>query len=312
MTCVVAATRSGLVRASCSGAAAWSVEPVLAADVRCLAADPDVVYAGTQESGVLRSDDGGATWMLAGLGGCTVKSLAVSRDGAVHAGARPARVHVSHDGGESWSELAPFSRLRSWWWFSPAERPFKAYVGAVAVSPDDPDVVLAGIELGGVFRSEDRGRSWSGHRPGASRDCHALLVQDGWAYQAGGTRGGTVSRDGGRSWTTLPGLDRRYGWSVAADPAKQEVSYLSAAFARTARGPGCDAAIFRSDGSRWERLAGGLPEGISSLPILRAGAPGEVYAAMGDGELWASADHGGTWRQLPVDLGGRVRAFLVL
>jgi len=180
------------------------------------------------------------------------------------------------------------------------------------VSPDDPDVVLAGIELGGVLRSEDGGRHWGSHRQGASRDCHALAFHRGAAYQAGGTRGGTVSRDGGRTWTTLPGLDRKYGWSVAAEPSEPSVGYLSAAFARTAHGPACNAAIFRSDGRSWERLSGGLPETISSLPVLQTGDPGEVYAAIAQGELWASRDHGDHWERVPVDLGGRARGLLVI
>ena len=61
MKSIVAATRSGLVRASRSPTGSWSVTQVHAGDVRCLAG-ADVLYAGTQEGGVLRSDDGGATW----------------------------------------------------------------------------------------------------------------------------------------------------------------------------------------------------------------------------------------------------------
>ena len=51
----------------------WSVESCLAnQDIRCLAADPvrpNIVYAGGQGAGVLRSDDAGQTWRVAGLVG---------------------------------------------------------------------------------------------------------------------------------------------------------------------------------------------------------------------------------------------------
>ena len=117
MTRIVAATRSGLVRATRSAASDWSIAPTLSGDVRCLAATPSGLFAGTQEGDILRSDDGGETWRPAGLTGRAVKSLAAGPEGAVYAGTRPAGVQVSRDGGTSWQELAPFPRLRSWWWF---------------------------------------------------------------------------------------------------------------------------------------------------------------------------------------------------
>ena len=61
----LATTGPGLARAS-SQDGAWSVEFLLPdQDVRCLAADPlapQVVYAGTQGNGLLRSSDSGQTW----------------------------------------------------------------------------------------------------------------------------------------------------------------------------------------------------------------------------------------------------------
>ncbi len=61
----------GLARATCGTSKAWSVEFLIPdRDVRCLAADllnPDLVYAGTQGTGVLRSNDAGKTWQPNGL-----------------------------------------------------------------------------------------------------------------------------------------------------------------------------------------------------------------------------------------------------
>jgi len=68
----IATTGKGLARAVREANGIWSVESLLEdQDVRCLAADssnPDVVYAGTQRQGVLRSDDGGRTWWPVGQG----------------------------------------------------------------------------------------------------------------------------------------------------------------------------------------------------------------------------------------------------
>ena len=277
MPTIVAATRGGLVLARDVDAGGRNARTIVGGDARCLTADPlssDTLYAGLGRPEVLRSDDRGATWEpVACPGGRLVRSLAVSRSepGAVYAGTSPVGVFVSRDRAATWQQLARFARRHSWWWFSPAEKPYRAYVAGIALSPIDPRIVLAGIELGGVLRSDDSGRTWSGHRPGASRDCHSLVfhaAHGACAYQAGGTRGGVLSLDGGRTWKRPPGLDRSYGLSVAADPERPEIAYLSAAHALTAHGPRCDAAIFRLEGSRWTRARLGLPQRLTTLPVI--------------------------------------------
>ena len=54
----------------------WDVQTSLAnQDVRCLAADPldpNIVYAGTQGSGLFQSPDRGQTWQQVGLEGQVV------------------------------------------------------------------------------------------------------------------------------------------------------------------------------------------------------------------------------------------------
>lgn len=214
MSTFLATTGYGLARASLSANGEWSVEFLLnGQDVRSLAADPlnpMMLFAGTQGKGVLRSVDGGRTWRSMGLAGQIVKALAVSRTqpGTVYAGTKPALLFVSRDGGASWTELESFRRIPSRrFWFSPAEKPFSAYVQAIALSPIDPQVLLVGIEAGAVVRSTDGGRSWTGHRRGALHDCHALTfhaTNGDWIYEGGGTGTGvSVSRDSGTTWIQL-------------------------------------------------------------------------------------------------------------
>jgi hypothetical protein len=82
----------GLARAEMQPGGKWSVEVIgPKADIRCLAMDPyapRTVFAGTQGSGVLRSDDAGLTFAPSGLDGLIVKSLAVhpGRPGHLYAG----------------------------------------------------------------------------------------------------------------------------------------------------------------------------------------------------------------------------------
>ena len=297
-------------------------------DVRCLAADPlnpHVIYAGTQGQGVLRSSDGGKTWRPAGLAGQTVKALAASRTqlGTVYAGTKPALLFVSRDGGASWAELASFRRIPGRrFWFSPAEKPFTAYVQAIALSPTDPNTMVVGIEFGAVVRSSDGGQTWSGHRRGALRDCHSLtfhVTNGDWIYEGGGTGAGvSVSRGAGVSWTQpREGLDRHYGWAVAADPAHPEVWYASLAPGLKAHSENnAQAVIVRSiGGAPWQPLSGGLPQPLNHMPyalLTDPTAPGYVYAGLNNGEVWHSTNHGDTWHQLPFCLKGIHRSLLML
>ncbi len=326
----LATTGNGLARTSRREDGSWEVENTLAGQrVRCLALDPigsATVYAGTQGQGVFRSDDRGKTWRPAGLDGMIVNALAASphEPGTLYAGTKPTQVYLSEDAGASWSELTGFRRIPSrWWWRSPAEWPFTAYVQAIALSPDDPAVILVGIEAGAVVRSADGGMTWTDHRRGALRDCHSMTFhasQGGWLYEAGGSGSGAAySRDAGQTWTQLrEGLDRHYGWACAADPARPDVWYISAS-----RGPmqahsdgRAEAFIFRSkEGEPWQKLSGGLPQPLDHMPyalLTDPAAPGHLYAGLSNGEVWRSADYGETWEKLPFGLGGIHRSLLMI
>jgi photosystem II stability/assembly factor-like uncharacterized protein len=320
----IAATRSGLARIMQGGDTGWSVMPVLeGVDVRSLAVDPlhpGRVYAGSSDQGLFRSDDAGHTWGFAGLQGVTIRSVAVSsaRNGMIVVGTKPPGLYLSLDGGTSWQELPAFRKRREWWWFTPAE-PGAAYVQAVALSPTDPDVILAGIEFGGVLRSEDGGATWSNHRRGALRDCHTLQfhAHDGrWAYEGGGTGGGAaMSQDGGKTWLQpRRGLAVHYGWATAADVAHPEVWYVAVAanpFKAHGDGPAM-ACIYRAAaGASWERIAGPL-DGMPYALITHAALPGYLIAGLSNGRIMRSANQGDTWEMLPIELGSLARNLVMV
>jgi hypothetical protein len=331
----LATTGPGLARAFCGPDGNWSVEHIQQdQDVRCITADPlnpQVVYAGTRDRGVLRSEDGGSSWSYVGLSGQLVRSLAVSphEQGVVYAGLKPASVFVTRDGGENWSELESFKRIRGrGWWRSPAEPPdWRAYVMGLAISPTDPDRIAAGIEFGAVVISSDGGKTWSNHRKGALRDCHTLKfhpVNGNWVYEAGGG-GAAFSNDGGVSWRQPKnGLDKRYGWSCAADPERPEVWYVSSSpfsagglsFEPAAHVIGkSNAAIYRSSGgAAWEKLGGGLPDPLNYMANDLAtdpGAPGHVFAGLANGDIWHSVNYGDTWTKMPFNM-KRIHRLLIL
>jgi BNR/Asp-box repeat len=284
---------------------AWTVAGSLdGSTAQCLAVDPrdgDVVYAGLRDGGVRRTGDGGRTWVDCGLPAPAVFSLAVSpADGAVYAGTEPSALFRSDDGGETWRELTALLELpsRPTWRFPP--RPWTSHVRWIAPSPHDADLLLVGIELGGLMRSRDRGASWQDHRPGAQRDVHSLAWHPrvaGRAYEAGGG-GSAWSDDGGDTWTPADtGRDRNYTWAVTVEPDDADAWYVSASTGPFAAHGGGDpeALIYAWRESEWRALAGGLPSPLPAMPYALLATKGRLFAGLADGQLWESPDRGETW-----------------
>jgi photosystem II stability/assembly factor-like uncharacterized protein len=306
MGLLYAATGDGIARLDEAGGG-WTVELFLrGSGVQCLAidpADPDTLYAGLREGGVRRSDDAGRTWVDCALPEAGVFSLAVSAaDGAVYAGTEPSRLFRSDDGGDSWRELETLLELasRPTWSFPP--RPWTSHVRWIAPSPHEADLLLVGIELGGLMRSSDGGATWQDHRPGAQRDVHSLAWHprvSGRAYEAGGG-GAAFSEDGGETWQSADeGRDRHYTWSVAVDPDDPQLWYLSASTGPYAAHGRHDpqACIYRHRaGEPWRALADGLPDPLPAMPYALVAADDHLFAGLADGQIWESGDRGDSWR----------------
>ena len=275
---------------------------------RCVAVDPedsDTLYVGTSDEGLFRSEDGGKGWeRLSGIEHPRVTSVAVSPvDRALYAGTEPSTLFVSRDGGASWRELEGLKNLPSapTWSFPP--RPWTSHVRAIALSHEDPNPVVAGIELGGVVRSADGGETWEDQRPGAYADCHNLAAHPAapeTLYEAAGG-GFAESGDFGESWEAADaGMDRWYVWGLAVDLEDPTLVYASAA-----PGPGrahgsgfSDAAIYRRRaGQRWEAVL----EGLVAFPYALCAdpeTPGALYAGFGDGKIVHTPDAGKSWDEV--------------
>jgi photosystem II stability/assembly factor-like uncharacterized protein len=299
-----ASTGDGIARLDQSGGA-WKITLSLSGSgAQCLAVDArdaDVVYAGLREGGVQRTGDGGRTWVDCALPRPVVFSVAVSAaEGAVYAGTEPSALFRSDDGGETWRELTALLELpsRPTWSFPP--RPWTSHVRWIAPNPHDGDLLLVGIELGGLMRSTDGGASWQDHRPGAQRDVHSLAWHprvEGRAYQAGGG-GAAWSDDGGATWRPADaGRDRNYTWAVAVEPGDPNAWYVSASTGPFAAHGGRDpqAYIYAWRGGEWRALAGGLPEPLPAMPYALVATDAHLYAGLADGQLWESTDRGETW-----------------
>jgi photosystem II stability/assembly factor-like uncharacterized protein len=305
VTTLYGATGDGVVRLV-EDQDGWTSEPALTGrGAQCLArAAGGTLYAGCRGNGVWKSADG-ETWSDLGLPQEDVYSVAVSPvDGRVYAGCEPSMLFVSTDAGASWTELAALRELPSApsWSFPP--RPWTSHVRWIGPSPHDAELLLVGIELGGLMRSEDGGRTWADHRPGAQPDVHSLAwhpAVPGRAYEAGGG-GAAWSRDGGETWTPADeGRDRHYTWAVAVDPADPDCWFVSASPGpfNAHRAGEAQALVYRWRGEGpWEPLDGGLPQPLDAMPYSFAVADDRLFAGLSDGRLYESRDRGDTWTEL--------------
>ncbi len=212
---------------------------------------------------------------------------------------------------------------------------------AVAGDPDDPAVFYFGAVAGGVWKTDDAGRTWRN-----VSDDHfltsavgALTVSDSdpnviWVGTGEGTIRGDVSHgdgvyrstDGGRTWEHCGLDDTRHISEIVVHPRDPDRA-LVAAFGH-AFGPNEQRGVFRTDdgGESWERvLYVSDRAGAADLTIDPAN-PDVIYASLWeahrnfwelssggpDSGIWRSDDGGRTWtdittsRGLPTGLLGKI------
>jgi photosystem II stability/assembly factor-like uncharacterized protein len=320
---VYAVAGDAVVRFSLAGGRAQDVEAVLSGvGARCIAvdpADPDRVYVGTFDDGLYASGDAGHTWRRdqRGLADRRVLSVAVSPShqesgiSVLYAGTEPSNLYRSEDAGSTWQLLPGLRRLPSepHWSFPP--RPWTHHVRTIALHPSDPGWLAVGIELGGVMRSLDAGDTWIDHNPQAHSDAHQLLTHPLAAdrvYEAAG-QGVARSEDRGETWSRVEdGLDRRYAWAQALDPADPELWYVSVSrspFAAHGDGDG-QSRLMRSEGDGWQAIDSWgdspelrrMPSALSALP----GHPDGLLVGLRGGTLMLTGDRGATWSRPPIEL----------
>ena len=268
------------------------------------------------ESGVIRSVDGGRSWSAAneGLASRQVTALASSADGTTfYAGTDPAAVHVSASADRPWVEPGTLRNIPgydSWTYPLPPHTP---HVMWFAAHPQDRSRLLAGIEVGGLVRTEDGGQSWSLVGEGINPDLHGLAIAPArpevvWAATPAGIY---RSEDDGTHFRECnDGLARRYAGPIAVDCADDRIAYT--VVTHTARGffgiPAAETGgvVCRTTdaGHSWQELHGGLPDPLPSAPALAADplVPDRLYLGTMDGTIYVSTDRGGAWSVLATGL----------
>ncbi|MES3162279.1 MAG: hypothetical protein PPP55_12040 [Halorubrum sp.] len=293
-------------------AAPTASERLVGHDFECLdasSARPDRVFAGTVESGLQRSTDGGETWESVGEFEDRVTAVTVSPHDpdTVWAGTEPSAVYRSTDGGETFEEREGLTNLPSAdrWSFPP--RPDTHHVRWLSVDPQDPETLYVAIEAGAFVRTTDGGETWEPHPEDARLDNHTLATHPGAPgriYTAAGD-GYAESEDGGATWFhPQEGLEHRYVWGLAVDVQDPDQVVVSAAHgARSAHTPEtAEAYVYRRTEGPWEPAMDGLPDPDGQVrAVLAQGVEGDEFLAVTNRGLFRTEDGALSWEPVGIE-----------
>jgi photosystem II stability/assembly factor-like uncharacterized protein len=239
----------------------------------------------------------------------------------LYCGAEPAALFRSTDGGKAWTVvrgLLDHPHRPRW---TPGGGGLCLHT--IVTDPVRADRMWVAISTGGVYRTDDGGRTWAARNVGIRAEflpekypefgqCvhkivqpprgKTLFLQNHWGLYR--------SDDGGDSWQDVArGVPSDFGFAMAAHPHDPDTVYVLPLESDQFRcPPEGKLRVYRtrSGGRTWEPLSRGLPQQRVYETVLRdamttdALDPVGVYFGTRNGKLFASNDGGGSWR-LTVD-----------
>ncbi|TMD49660.1 MAG: glycosyl hydrolase, partial [Chloroflexi bacterium] len=208
----------------------------------------------------------------------------------------------------------------------------RAYVGALAVAPSDPNVIYAGMGEAtirsnvshgdGVYRSTDAGKTWTHLGLADTRNIAKVRVHPqnpdlayvaalGHAHGPNPERGVYRTTDGGKNWERILFRSEKAGAiDLSMDPNNPRVLYAAVWEAHrkpyTLVSGGEECGLFKSTdgGDTWTEITRnpGLPTSLLGKigVVVSPAKPDRVWAIIGaeDGAIFRSDDGGAHWERL--------------
>jgi photosystem II stability/assembly factor-like uncharacterized protein len=289
--------------------------------VRALAVHPHqprVLYLGS-EQGLFRSLDGADNWsrVESPLNGLQIWSILMlpHQPEILLVGTCPSRLFRSDDGGRTWTQ-PPVRMLQE------CPRIMRTRVTTLMADPVEPDTLWAGVEIDGIYRSQDRGRTWQKAGRGlSSQDIHGLAIVPGNGTPkrllASTNNDLNLSTDNGATWQPLE-VRRFLPWTYCRGLGQLCGRPETILMGNGDGPPGTIGIVARSSngGQTWQEWQL-KPSGTERIPgranstlwnfAFHPADPELVYASSVSGGVYRSTDGGVTWEKLVREF-GEIRA----
>jgi photosystem II stability/assembly factor-like uncharacterized protein len=245
-------------------------------------------------------------------------------------GATGGGVWKTSDGGSNWKNIS--------------DKYFGGTIGAVAVAPSDENILYVGEGentmrgnvsegLGGMWRSDDGGRTWKNMGLKDSRHIIRIVIHPrdpntlwvavmGHLFGPSEERGVYKTTDGGRTWKRTLFVNNQTGCSdLVMEPGNPAVLYagtwrlLRTPYGMESGGDGSGLWKSLDGGDTWTSISGkkGLPKGVWGIVgvAVAPSNPDKVYALVENekGGMYLSNDAGETWTLTSSDNNIRQRAW---
>jgi photosystem II stability/assembly factor-like uncharacterized protein len=208
-------------------------------------------------------------------------------------------------------------------------------VGAIGISPSDPNVIYVGMgehavrgvmtsHGDGIYKSYDAGESWEQSGLPASHHISDVIVHpqnpdivyvsvQGPLYETSTEKGIYGTWDGGKTWQKLLYVNEQTGASsLSMDPTNPRILYAGTwqhqrfPWKMESGGPGSGIYKSTDGGENWNRLNEGLPEVMGKVGVSVSPAdPKRIYAVIEAEEdnagVYRSDDGGEKWTQVNRD-----------